>query len=223
MYLKHGTACLTGALYHDTQSVVKNIIFTVARMQLIDPDLLFYMILEGTDRLEQLFSDCRTQDHARNFDVEQLAGKLSTSALLNAAFQRNPDLDRGHRRLSLKDSMGIDHVNPRSWNGNVRVGGVNLQAAWKAGRNAANTLLHQWYPLEGAEIDSSIFQTWERDFLRPIKDYVGVRAQADDDRSERTEASDARENSDNIDPEVTDSASSSGKLHYLTKFYPYYV
>jgi hypothetical protein len=33
------------------------------------------MILEGTDRLEQLFSDCRTQDHARNFDVEQLAGK----------------------------------------------------------------------------------------------------------------------------------------------------
>jgi hypothetical protein len=105
----------------------------------------------------------------------------------------------------------------------VRVGGVNLQAAWEAGRNAANNLLHKWYPLEGAEIDASIFQTRERDFLHPIKDYVGVRAQADDDRSERTEASEDRENSDDIDSEVTDSTSS-GKLLYSTeKFYSYYA
>lgn len=32
----HGTACITGALYADSQAVVKNIIFTTARMQLID-------------------------------------------------------------------------------------------------------------------------------------------------------------------------------------------
>ncbi|KAF8055441.1 hypothetical protein FPV67DRAFT_1435919 [Lyophyllum atratum] len=182
MYLKHGTACMTGALYHDTQSVVKNIVFTVARMQLIDPDLPFHMILEGTDRLEQLFGDCRTQDHARNFDIEQLGGKLSTAALLNAAFQRNPELDRGHRRLSLKDAMGIDHVNPRSWIGDVHVGGVNLQTAWKAGHQDANDFLREWYPEEDAGIHQSTFNTQERDFLRPLKDYVGVRAQADDER-----------------------------------------
>ncbi|KZT71915.1 hypothetical protein DAEQUDRAFT_664994, partial [Daedalea quercina L-15889] len=35
-YMQHRTACLTGALYHDTQAIVKNIIFTIARTQLIN-------------------------------------------------------------------------------------------------------------------------------------------------------------------------------------------
>jgi len=30
--VKHGTACLTGPLYADSQATVKNIIFTIARM-----------------------------------------------------------------------------------------------------------------------------------------------------------------------------------------------
>ena len=60
--IKHGTACLIGPLYAD--SPVKNIIFTIARMQVMDPNLLFYILLEGTDWLEGLFGDCRTQDHA---------------------------------------------------------------------------------------------------------------------------------------------------------------
>ena len=94
--IKHGTACLTGPLYADSQATVKNIIFTIARMQVMDPNLLLYILLEGTDRLEGLFGDCRTQDHARNFDIEQLAGKLSVATLLNAAMEHNPDLDKGH-------------------------------------------------------------------------------------------------------------------------------
>jgi hypothetical protein len=65
-------------------------------MQVMDPNLLFYILLEGTDRLEGLFGDCRTQDHARNFDIEQLADKLSVATLINAAMERNPDLDKGH-------------------------------------------------------------------------------------------------------------------------------
>jgi len=34
------TACLTGPLYADSQATVKNIIFTIARMQVMDPNLL---------------------------------------------------------------------------------------------------------------------------------------------------------------------------------------
>ena len=97
--IKHGTACLTGPLYADSQATVKNIIFTIARMQMMDPNLLLYILLEGTDRLEGLFGDCRTQDHARNFDIEQLAGKLSVATLINAAMEHNPDLDK--RSLTL--------------------------------------------------------------------------------------------------------------------------
>ncbi|KAJ3847130.1 hypothetical protein EV368DRAFT_21304, partial [Lentinula lateritia] len=121
MYIKHRTACLTGALYHDCQAVIKNVMFTTARMQLVSLCLLLYLILEGTDWLKGLFSDIRTQDHAQNFDIKQLAEKTSTSTILNATYQRNPD------------AMGIDHVNPRSWKGNVCVGDVKLDIVWQKG------------------------------------------------------------------------------------------
>ncbi|KAF8074122.1 hypothetical protein FPV67DRAFT_1446920 [Lyophyllum atratum] len=182
MQLTHGTDCLTGALYADSQAVVKNILFTIARLKIINPDLKFYIILEGTDRLELVFSDCRIQDHARNFDIEQLSGKLSVAALVNAAFQRNPDLDRGHQRLSLKDALGIDHVNPKSWLGSVRVGDVDLELEWSAGQNAARALLKQYFD---EDLDfPKIFSSPGHDLLRPAGDYVGVREDLSDLRSE---------------------------------------
>ena len=61
----------------------KKNIFTLAQMQIIDPNLQFHILLEGTDRLEGLFGDCWTQDHARNFDLEQLSGKLGVATLIN--------------------------------------------------------------------------------------------------------------------------------------------
>ena len=55
--IKHGTSCITGALYADSQATDKNIMFTIARLQKIDPDLEFYILHEGTDRLERVFGD----------------------------------------------------------------------------------------------------------------------------------------------------------------------
>ena len=112
---------------------MKNIIFTIARLKLISPEIEFFILLEGTDWLEMLFGNCRTQDHSRNFDIKELAGKLAVASLINAAFEKNPDLDRGHRRLNLKHALGVDHVNPRSWKGDCRVGRVNLKFVWETG------------------------------------------------------------------------------------------
>ncbi|KAH9856504.1 hypothetical protein C2E23DRAFT_713009, partial [Lenzites betulinus] len=144
----HGTRFITGALYADSQAIVKNIIITIARLQLVDEDLPFYIIHEGTDRLEGLFADCRTQDHSRNFDILQLLEKLATSTLIQCIMERNPDLDRGHCRLSLKDAMGVDHVNPRTWSGNVRVGDVELAVEWERGQEDANRLLETYLGAE---------------------------------------------------------------------------
>ena len=188
-YMKHKTACLTEALYHDTQAVVKNIMFTIARTQLVNQDLPLHILLEGTDRLEQLFADCRTLDHARNFDIDELSSKISTASMLNAAFQRHPELDKGHRQLSLKDAMGIDHINPQSWEGNVIVGSVDLAKMWKAGQEAANQLLLKFYPDQHAQIDPAMFASQKCDLLRPNGEYVGVGIIDDDERSERTEES----------------------------------
>jgi hypothetical protein len=96
MYLKHGLTFLTGALYADSQAIVKNIIFCIAQLQLIDGNLKFYIILEGTDHLETIFSDVCTQDHSQNFDVLQLSQKLSVGAAISATFEWHPDLDHGH-------------------------------------------------------------------------------------------------------------------------------
>jgi hypothetical protein len=183
LQLNHGSSCLTGALYADTQATVKNIFFTTARLQAIDPNLKFYIIHEGTDRLENLFSDCRTQDHARNFDVDELSGKLSAATLINAAFERNPDIKKPHRRLNLKDVTGIDRVNPQSWEGNTRVGDVDLQAVWKAGRDAANNALEEYFGT-AARFAENLFATEGYDLQRPKGSYVGVNSTVDDIRSE---------------------------------------
>jgi hypothetical protein len=179
----HGTACLTGPLYADSQATVKNIIFTIARMQVIDPDLLFYILLEGTDRLEGLFGNCRTQNHARNFDIEQLSGKLSVATLINTAMESNPDLDKGHRRLSLKGAMGVDHVNPKSWTGNVCVGDVDLNTEWKQGQADAEQILQKFFGRGGVDF-ASVFSKSGHDLLRPLGEYVGVTVTEDDARSE---------------------------------------
>ena len=179
LYLKHNTGFLTSTLFADSQAIVKNIIFVVARLQIIDPDTKYFMLLEGTDRLEGVFSHARTHDHARNFDILQLVHKLSIGAEVNAIFERYPDLDRGHARRNLVGAQGVDHINPKSWIGNVRVGDVDLEREYFAGRDEANRLLVQQFG-EGEAIDfDSLFSDPEVDHLRPRKKYIGSRVDGD--------------------------------------------
>ncbi|KAH9852083.1 hypothetical protein C2E23DRAFT_203440 [Lenzites betulinus] len=196
LWIRHRTKFMTGALYADSQAIIKNIILTIARLQLVDSNLPFHIILEGTDRLEGLFGDCRTQDHSRNFDAQQLSEKLAISALIQGIFERNPDLDRGHRRLSLKDAMGVDHVNPRSWKASVRVGDVELAAEWTRGREEANKMLTSYFG-QSARMDfDAIFRVDAGcDLLRPLGEYVGCNFEPDDLRTDAAESEDAVDSS----------------------------
>ncbi|KAJ7861181.1 hypothetical protein B0H13DRAFT_1555839, partial [Mycena leptocephala] len=45
--IKHGSSCFRGPLYADSQATIKNIIFTIAKLQILNPNLKFYIILEG--------------------------------------------------------------------------------------------------------------------------------------------------------------------------------
>lgn len=181
----HGTACLTGALYYDTQVVVNTIIFTIVCLQLIDPDIPFYIIHEGTDRLEGLFGDCQIQDHARNFNIEQLSRNLGVATLINAAYQRNLDLYHGHHCVSLMGALGIDHVNLHSWEGDTKVGNVDLRTAWDNGRQSANSILTKFFGADAAYNFVGTFSKPETDLLRLTGGvYVGSKATADDAHSE---------------------------------------
>jgi hypothetical protein len=172
LYCKHRTGFMSSALIADSQSIVKNIIFTAARLQILDPDIEYYVLLEGTDRLEGVFSQTRTQDHSRNFDIRQLAQKLSIGAEINAIFQRYPDLDRGHIRRNLVNVRGIDHINPKSWVGDVRVGNVNIPEEYLKGRNIANTLLVDYFGQNDSIDWDAMFLPNTVDHLRPEGTYV---------------------------------------------------
>ncbi|KAF4567094.1 hypothetical protein EYR40_006090 [Pleurotus pulmonarius] len=198
LFVRHGTGFMTGALYADSQAIVKNIIFTTARLQLINANHKYFILLEGTDRLELIFSDVRTQDHSRNVDVLQLAQKLSVGAEINAIFSRHPDLDRGHRRLNLAGAVGIDHINPKSWVGNVRVGDVDLLAEWTNGRDTASRLLAEHLPNRRMVDFNALFAKMGVDILRPKGVYVGTRYDPDDERTEaeRQNSSDEADTND---------------------------
>ncbi|KZV81507.1 hypothetical protein EXIGLDRAFT_779657 [Exidia glandulosa HHB12029] len=191
LQLKHGSSCLTGALYADTQATIKNIFVVVARLKRINPQYKLFLLLEGTDRLEQVFSETRTLDHARNFDTVQLSYKLSSGFLIHAIFQRNPDLDRGHRRLKLTNCMGIDHMNPKSWLGDVCVENVDLHAVWNSGREQAVEHLTAEFGDTAAALATQLSENFSRpdyDVLRPDGHYVGVSGPTpEDERSERVE------------------------------------
>jgi hypothetical protein len=92
LYMEHRTACLTGALYADCQMTIKNIFITIARLQDLDPDHEFHIILEGTDHpsLKGLFGDTCTQDHACNYDIKQLSEKLSAAPSSMQHFPKTP-------------------------------------------------------------------------------------------------------------------------------------
>jgi hypothetical protein len=148
LYRKSRTSFMNSALFADSQSIVKNIIFTTARLQIIDKNINYYIILEGTDRLEGVFCATRTLDHARNFDPLQLSHKLSIGAEINAIFERNPELDRGHIRLNLSGACGVDRVNPNSWKGSARVGDVDIEKEYLAGRDGADNILRKSFTAE---------------------------------------------------------------------------
>jgi len=121
LYSKHSTDFMTAPLYADSQAAVKDIFFCIAKQQVLDPTADFHIILCGTDRLETNFCLARTQTHHCNFDILDLTNKLATSSLIDSIYLRNPELDTGSRRLKTLGKIGVDHVNPKSWEGNVSV------------------------------------------------------------------------------------------------------
>ncbi|KAF9789378.1 hypothetical protein BJ322DRAFT_1018049 [Thelephora terrestris] len=170
---------MTSALYADSQAAVKDIYFCVAKQQLLDSHQKFYLIHCGTDRLEMDFCHARTQNHHRNFDILDLAGKLAMSSLIDLIFVRNPTLDAGSRRLKVTGVVGVDHLNPKSWIGDVSVGKVSLQWCWEEGRKQAAQLISSLYPGDPVADFEAAFCLDSHDLLRPGGRYVGFSAEAD--------------------------------------------
>jgi hypothetical protein len=140
--LATGKSFIPTNLYLDVMHMIKNIFFCVAKAKADDPDGSFWIILLGTDRLEELFGILRTMVGSdSNLDMLSLVSRLSGCAEVSNILAKYPQWDRAPRRLKLptlsRDSKQLpdrsDHIKPAAWRGDVRVKNVSLQTSWRRG------------------------------------------------------------------------------------------
>lgn len=138
-----GTMLMPTQLYVDIMIMIKNVYFCVAKAKVDNPSGKFFLMLLGTDRLEELFGILRTMvGNDSSVDVHQLGLRLAGTTEVSGILAQHPEWDRAPRRLKLpslsKDGIEvfkeIDHIKPSSWRGDVRVADVNLKTCWMMGR-----------------------------------------------------------------------------------------
>ncbi|KDR69495.1 hypothetical protein GALMADRAFT_44896, partial [Galerina marginata CBS 339.88] len=143
LYRLAGKEFIPTNLYTDLMIMIKNAIFCVAKAKIDDPNGEFWLILLGTDRLEELFGILRTMvGNDANLDILQLVSRLAGTTEVSNILSKYPQWDRSPRRLKLpamsRESKEIpdsaDHIKPASWRGNVNLKDISLQTSWNRGR-----------------------------------------------------------------------------------------
>jgi len=144
-------------LYFDVMAMIKNAYCCVAKTQQDDPNGKFWIILLGTDGLEKVFGKVRTMigsDH--NADQLQLTNRIDGAVQCVKILELHPEWGGQSRRLTVKSleeqgtniTKKLDHLNPRSWQGDVYVRNIILRSCWQEGRLLAEEELRE------ASIDS---------------------------------------------------------------------
>ncbi|KAJ7477582.1 hypothetical protein FB451DRAFT_1032912 [Mycena latifolia] len=162
-YRQHGSSFLSNQLYADMQALVKAAFFCVAQQQNLDPTQSFYLYQLGSDRLEEMFAEVRTESHDSNVDSLQLSERLSSAADSVRIWNEHPEWHQGHVRRSWSGKEA-DHVNPTFYTGDMVVGNLVLEERWMHGYKAAVDFLFK----NGVEFDfEAALSVLGVDFLRP--------------------------------------------------------
>ncbi len=144
LYKLAGKDFIPTNLYIDLIIMVKNVLFCIAKTRVNDPDGKFWIILLGTDRLEELFSILRTMiGNDANLDVYQLVCCLVGTTEVSNILAKYPKWDCSPRQLKLpslsRESKVIpdsaDHIKLACWWENVKVKKISLQTSWNCGRH----------------------------------------------------------------------------------------
>ncbi|KAJ6543369.1 hypothetical protein DFH09DRAFT_1249372 [Mycena vulgaris] len=143
LFREDGKHFMASLLYTEIMIIIKNVFFCVAKAKVDDPLGKFWLILLGTDRLEELFGLIRTMiENESNCDILQLKDRLRGTTEAFTILAKYPHWDRAPRRLRLptmtRDSKQlsehVDHIKPASVRGDLRVQHVTLVTCWRRGR-----------------------------------------------------------------------------------------
>ena len=136
--------------FFDVMSMIKNVYFCVAKIQVDDPTGSLWIISLGSDGLEKVFGKVRSMvGNDTNADQLQLTNRIDGAVQCVKILEIHPEWGGQSRRLNIKplpsDATDIsnkyDHINPKSWKGDVRVQNVVLGGSWSAGFRIAETEL----------------------------------------------------------------------------------
>jgi hypothetical protein len=91
------TKLMPTQLYIDIMIMIKNVYFCIAKAKVDDPEGLFWIILLGTDRLEELFGLLRTMVGSdSNLDMLQLGERITNTVEVSTIFAKYPWWDKPH-------------------------------------------------------------------------------------------------------------------------------
>ncbi|KAJ7911780.1 hypothetical protein B0H13DRAFT_2479992 [Mycena leptocephala] len=173
---------MSNQLYGDSQSMIKNAFFCLAKQQQLDPTKPFYLFQVGDDPLERLFGKLRMLGgHNSAMSYAQGIERLGHAWDLQAVYLRQPDLDQGQRRISMNRAEGVDHLNMVSWTGHAIAGDCHTASVWDEGSKVAQQIFKKLrFPLHSYDY-AAIFSDLEIDMLRPFGDgkYPGVESDVD--------------------------------------------
>lgn len=215
---KSKTAFIPTILFNDIMLMVKNAYFCVAKVKIKTPNGTFFIILLGTDRLEISFGILRTMvGNDSNVDVLQICSRLMGVTESAVILALHPEWDRAPRRLRLPAltekgdlHQKVDHINPASWVGDVRVSSVVLATAWALGRKMVDA------ELPHLSIDATLRamqrECPDMDILRPYGSFLfDVDESEDQDLGEESEIEAEVEN-----PVPAEASSTEGTIDALS-------
>ncbi|KAH9913947.1 hypothetical protein B0H21DRAFT_805153 [Amylocystis lapponica] len=182
-------AFMSNQLYGDSQTMVKNVMFSIAKQQQLDGSASFFVGGVGDDELEKLFGRLRMLGgHDSGMNYRQGIDRLGHAKDIDSVLLRQPDLDPGHRRLNLARTEEVDHITEDTWRGDVVAGKVDLPSAWESGAAAAAMTIQDSQMLPTSADFANIFADPTVDLLRPFgrDKYPGI--EMDEDRSMVTES-----------------------------------
>ncbi|KAK6992977.1 hypothetical protein R3P38DRAFT_3078646 [Favolaschia claudopus] len=161
---------MSNQLYGDSQTMIKNIVFTVAKQQELDPEGKVNAYHDGTDPVEQHFGYTRELGgHNSAMNFKQGVERTGWACDIQGVHERNPGLHPGHRRRNVTRKEIKDHLNEYNFSGDYVVGHCDLGASWWRGRVEAMRIFRTHSHLDSSVFDIAaiLASTPGLDFLRP--------------------------------------------------------
>ncbi|KAJ7909926.1 hypothetical protein B0H13DRAFT_1616140 [Mycena leptocephala] len=169
LFREYRTDFMSNQLYGDTQCTIKNIVFSVAKQQLHDPDVDVNANEDGTDPLEGHFAFMRMAGgHNSAMNYKQGVERNGWACDIQGVYGRWPHLHKESRRRRITRTEQKDHLNSSKWIGDLTAGKCDLVDCWTLGELAAVRILRACSKLAPEKYDfPTILATPGLDFLRP--------------------------------------------------------